>query len=70
MKKKLKSSAPYPAYSPYDSNQGWHGEWFYIRDPVEAPFLSFTERSLERRESWSWGPVGRQNKLEVIEVEL
>ena len=24
----------------------------------------------ERRESWSWGPTGRQNKLEVIETEL
>ena len=34
------------------------------------PFPTFTGRRPERRESWSWGPVGRQNKLEVIEAEL
>ena len=70
LQKKLRPSGSYPAYSPYDSNRGWHGEWFYIRNPVEAPFLLFTRRRLERRESWSWGPAGRQNKLEVIEMEL
>ena len=59
LQKKPKPSAPYPAYSPYDSNQGWHGEWFYIRNPVEAPFLTFIRRRPERRESWSWGPAGR-----------
>ena len=37
---------------------------------MKAPFLMFTRRRLERRESWSWGPVGRQNKLEVIEIEV
>jgi len=37
---------------------------------VEVPFLTFTGERLERRESWSWGPTGRQNKLEVIEAEL
>ena len=29
----------------------------------------FIGRRLERRESWSWGPASRQNKLEVIEAE-
>ena len=57
-------------YTPCDSNRGWHGEWFYIRNPVEAPFLPLTRRRPKRRESWSWGPSSRQNKLEVIEVEL
>ena len=37
---------------------------------MEALFPLFTRRRLERRESWSWGPSSRQNKLEVIEVEL
>jgi len=61
---------PYPAYSPYDSNQGWHGEWFYIRNPAETPFSMFTGERPERRESWSWGPVRWQNKLEIIETDL
>ena len=60
----------YPGYLPYDSNRGWHGEWFYIRNPVEAPFPPFTRRRPERWESWSWGSSSLQNKLEVIEVEL
>ena len=68
--KKPKPSTPYPAYTPCDFNRGWHGEWFYIRNPVGAPFPTFTGRKLERRESWSSGPSGRQNKLEVIEIEL
>ena len=54
---------PYPADSPCDSNRGWHGEWFYIRNPVEVPFLMFTRERLERRESWLWGPALQQNKL-------
>ena len=49
-------------YSPY--------EWFYIRNLAEAPFPTFTGERPERRESWSWGPAGWQNKLEVIEMEL
>ena len=70
MQMKPKPSTSYPAYSPYDSNRGWHGEWFYISNPAEAPFPTFTGKRPERRESWSWGPIGRQNKLEVIETEL
>ena len=62
--------SPYLAYSPCDSNRGWHGEWFYIRNLVEVPFPSFIRRRPERRESWSWGPARRQNKLEIIEMEL
>ena len=30
----------------------------------------FTEERPERRESWSWGPARRQNKLEIIKMEL
>ena len=51
LQKKPSASDAYPAYSPYDSNQGWHGEWFYIRNPAEVPFLQFTGKRLERRES-------------------
>ena len=70
LQKTPKLSTSYPIYSPYDSNRGWHGEWFYIRYPTEAPFPPFTGRRPERQESWSWGPSSRQNKLVVIEAEL
>ena len=70
LQKKPSVSSSYPAYTPYDSNRGWHGEWFYIRNPAEAPFLPFTGRRLERQESWLWRPSSRQNKLEVSEAEL
>ena len=70
MQKKQKPSIPYPAYSPCDSNRGWHGEWFYIRNLADAAFPTFIGKMPERRESWSWGPAGQQNKLEVIETEL
>ena len=42
LQKRPKSSVPYLAYSPSDSNGEWHSEWFYIKNPVEAPFLMFT----------------------------
>ena len=48
LQKKPSSSGSYPAYTPCDSNQGWHGEWFYIRNSMEAPFPPFTSRRLER----------------------
>ena len=58
-------------YIPYDSNRGWHGEWFYIRNPVEAPFSVFTGGRPERWDSWSWGPsYWEKKKVEIIEVEL
>jgi len=70
LQKKPSSSGSYPTYTPYDSNQGWHGEWFYIQNPVEAPFPPFTGRRPKRKESWSWSPSSRQNnKLGIIEVE-
>ena len=37
---------------------------------MEALFSPFTGRRPERRESWSWGPSSRQNKLEIIRAEL
>ena len=61
----------YPTYIPYDSNRGWHGEWFYIRNLMEAPFSEFTDGRPERRESWSWGPSHQEKKkVEIIEAEL
>jgi len=39
LQKKPRPSGSYPAYSTCDSNRGWHGKWFYIRNPVEAPFI-------------------------------
>ena len=71
LQKKPSAGGSYPVYIPYDSKWGWHGEWFYIRNPVEAPFPAFTGGRLERRESWSWGPSHREKKkVEIIEVEL
>ena len=61
----------YPTYIPYDSNRGWHGEWFYIRNPMEAPFSAFTGGRLEKQDSWSWGCARKEKKkVEVIEEEL
>ena len=63
LQKRPKPSVPYLAYSPSDSNWGWHGEWFYIRNSVEVSFPTFTEERPKRRESWSWGPALQQNRL-------
>ena len=61
----------YPAYLPYNSNRGWHGEWFYIRNPAEAPFPEFTGGRPEKQKSWSWGCARlERHKVEVIEEEL
>ena len=57
--KKPSVSGSYPTYTPCDSNRGWHGEWFYIRNRVEAPFPPFTSRRPEKLDSWSWGPASR-----------
>jgi len=71
LQKKPSAGGSYPMYIPYDSNRGWHGEWFYIRNPMEAPFLAFTDGRPKRRESWSWGPSHREKKkVEIIEAEL
>ena len=59
LQKKSRPLGSYPAYSPYNSNWGWHGEWFYIRNPAEVLFPPFIERRPERQESWSWGPTSR-----------
>jgi len=58
-------------YTPCDSNRGWHGEWFYIRNPAEAPFLAFTGGRPEKQKSWSWGcALPERHKVGVIEEEL
>ena len=71
LQKKPSASGAYPTYTPYDSNRGWHGDWFYIRNLVEASFPSFIGVRPERRDSWSWGPSSQEKKkLEIIEAEL
>ena len=58
-------------YLPCDSNQGWHGEWFYIRNPTEAPFPAFTGKRPEKQDSWSWGCARKEKKkVEIIEEVL
>ena len=61
----------YPAYTPCDSNRGWHGEWFYIRNPAKAPFPAFTGGRPVKQKSWLWGCARTErHKVEVIEEEL
>ena len=61
----------YPAYTPCDSNRGWHGEWFYIQNLVGAPFLVFTGGRPVKQKSWSWGCAHtKKHKVGVIEEEL
>ena len=58
-------------YIPCDSNWGWHGEWFYIRNPAEAPFPAFTGGRPEKQKSWSWGCARMEkHKVEAIKEEL
>ena len=59
LQKKPSAGGSYPVYIPYDSKWGWHGEWFYIRNPMEALFPAFTGRRPERLDSWSWGLTSR-----------
>ena len=70
LQRKPSAGGSYPAYIPYDSNQGWHGEWFYISNPAEAPFPAFTGGRPEKQDSWSWGCSRREKKVEIIEEEL
>ena len=70
LQKKPSASGAYPAYAPCDSNRGWHEEWFYIRNPMEVSFPSFTGRRPERQDSWSWGPASQEKKLEIIREEV
>ncbi|KAL6644063.1 hypothetical protein ACP70R_018829 [Stipagrostis hirtigluma subsp. patula] len=39
-----------------ESNQGWHGDWFYLKNSVPAGFPEFNFVLFEDRpESWWWG---------------
>ena len=44
--------------------------WFYIRNPVEAPFSAFTGGRPEKQDSWSWGCSRREKKVEIIKAKL
>jgi len=56
---------------PQQLQPGWHGEWFYIRNPVEAPFSAFTGGRPEKQDSWSWGCAKKEkHKVGVNEEEL
>ena len=58
-------------YTPCDSNRGWHGEWFYIRNPAAVPFPAFTGGRPEKWDSWSWGCARtKKHKVGVIEEDL
>jgi hypothetical protein len=49
-------------YTPADSNQGWHEEWFYIRNPAGNLFPLFMGVCPVRKESWTWGPLPRRRR--------
>ena len=71
LQRKSSAGGLYLTYTPCDSNQGWHGEWFYIRNSVGAPFLAFTGGRLVKQKSWSWGCAHtKKHKVEAIEEEL
>jgi hypothetical protein len=55
LQKRPRWPGDYPAYIPAESNQGWHEEWFYIRNPTGNPFPSFTGAHRVMKESWTWG---------------
>ena len=60
LQRKPRAGGSYPAYSPCDSNRGWHGEWFYIRNPAGASFPAFTGGRPVKQKSWSWGCTHRE----------
>ena len=61
----------YPAYLPCDSNRGWHGECFYIKNLAAATFPVFTGGRPEKQDSWSWGCAKKEkHKVGVIEEEF
>ena len=71
LQRKPSMGGSYPAYTPCDSNQGWYREWFYIKNPAEAPFLAFTDGRSKKQKSWSWGCANMErHKAEAIEEEL
>ncbi|RLM73710.1 putative gypsy-type retrotransposon RIRE2 [Panicum miliaceum] len=43
----------YLEYTPADTNKGWHIDWFYIRNPPEAPFPEFHGERSVRDLSWT-----------------
>jgi hypothetical protein len=46
-------SGGYPAYTPAESNRGWHEEWFYIRNLEQIPFLAFTRVCPMKKDIWT-----------------
>ena len=71
LQRKPSAGGLYPAYTPCDSNRGWHGEWFYIRNPAEAPFPAFTGGRPVKQKNWSWGCTHMEkHKVGIIKEEL
>ncbi|RLM64323.1 orf3 [Panicum miliaceum] len=71
LQKRARRSGDYPAYTPANSNRGWHEEWFYIRNPVGNPFPSFTGARPMRKDSWTWGrPAAEKERVEILEKTL
>jgi hypothetical protein len=45
------------------SNNGWHKQWFYLKNDADAPLPIFIDRLIEKSlESWGWGPVNVEKR--------
>jgi len=45
------------------SNKGWHSQWFYVRDDVNAPLPKYSGCPIEEAlESWKWGILTKEKK--------
>ncbi|RLM74422.1 hypothetical protein C2845_PM15G03530 [Panicum miliaceum] len=53
----------YPEYTTAESNKGWHGDRFYIRNPSEASFPDFHGEWQVRDLSWTWGTLTPEKTL-------
>ena len=53
----------YPLMCLSSSNKGWHSQWFYVRDDVNAPLPKYSGRLIEEAlESWKWGVLTKEKK--------
>ncbi|RLN07939.1 hypothetical protein C2845_PM11G04950 [Panicum miliaceum] len=57
-----------PGVHPLESNKGWHGDWFYIKNLTEASFPKFKGKRPAKDTSWSWGtPTPEKALVKALE---
>ena len=53
----------YPLMRLSSSNKGWHSQWFYIRDDVNAPLPKYSGRLIDEAPgSWKWDVPIKETK--------